>query len=138
MSICTIAGHSRGKYQTLHNGQPLPISPSELVAKADALASFSPEMGMGDARTYQVCSEKEAAAVQAAQQRLKSMLRPQRLSELRRDAEHKTEMENKTEYDMRLQPRKDLRAVQFEVTHGTIATSGVCKVCRFTQSATGW
>ena len=90
------------KYQTLHGGQPLPISPSELVAKADAMKLAPMEWA---ARTYQF-AEKEAAAVQAARQaELKAAADA---AVAARDAEHKTEMEKqKTEYEAELRKKSE-------------------------------
>lgn len=90
------------KYQTLHNGQPLPISPSELVAKADAVKLSPMEWAT---RTYQF-AEKEAAAVQAA--RKAEIDAAAATAVAARDAEHKTEMEKqKAEYDAELRKKSE-------------------------------
>ena len=90
------------KYQSLYNGQPLPISPSELVANADALKLQPMEYA---ARTFKF-AEKEAERTAAI--RKAELDAATTAAVAARDAEHKTEMDKqKAEYDAELRKKSE-------------------------------
>jgi hypothetical protein len=60
--LSTIA-NIQWKYQTLYNGQPLPISPSELIAKADAMKLPPMEWA---SRTFKFAEKEEEQRLAAA------------------------------------------------------------------------
>ncbi len=90
------------KYQSLYNGQPLPISPSELVANADALKLQPMEYAT---RTFKF-AEKEAERTAAI--RKAELDAATTAAVAARDAEHKTEMDKqKAEYDAELRKKSE-------------------------------
>jgi hypothetical protein len=75
------------KYATLYNGQPLPISPSELIKNADALKLSPMEYA---ARTFKF-AEKEEEQRQAAARKHDEEVASKAVAE--KEAAHKTEIE---------------------------------------------